>query len=48
VISDEMAARAGNQRDELLDQLVRREHDMRGADDLAGLHQRPELILPKR
>ena len=30
MVSDEMAARAGNQRDQLLDQFVRREHDMRG------------------
>ena len=29
--SDEVAARAWNQRDELLDQLVRREHNIRGA-----------------
>jgi hypothetical protein len=31
VVSDKMAARAGNQRDQLLYQLVRREHDVRGA-----------------
>ena len=29
MVSDEVAARAGNQRDELLYQLVRREYDMR-------------------
>jgi hemerythrin-like domain-containing protein len=28
MVSDEMAAREGNQRDQLLYQLVRREHDM--------------------
>jgi hypothetical protein len=31
VVSDEMAARARNRRDQLLDQLVRRVHDVRGA-----------------